>query len=72
MLHPVPIEERNPDNVFVLPLDYGIRNRLLDWIDEHTVGDFYVGSQLIYFVEDADATTYILFNMDERVKNDEF
>lgn len=63
--------ERNPDNVFVIPLKYDMRNRLLDWMDEHTVGDFYIGSQLLYFCEDQDATAYILFDMQTKVGNNE-
>lgn len=67
LLHPVPIEKRKRNNVFVIPMDYGLRNRLLDWMDDHTTGDFYIGSQLLYFCEDSDVTMYLLSGMDDKV-----
>lgn len=48
-----------------------IRMKVLEWIDENTEGDFYIGSQLLYFCEDIDATAYIMFDMQKRVDNNE-
>ena len=76
LLRPTPITERNADNVFVMPFDpkrkpYDMRKKVLEWIENSTEGDFYIGAQLLYFVEDIDAMSFILFDMQKRIDNNE-
>lgn len=58
-----PVKAEKPSNVFQCPLDYGVRNMILDWMDEHTSGEFYIGPNTIYFVEDKDAMAFKLWDV---------
>ena len=78
LLRPPHVAERNTDNVFVLPFEprdlrikIGLRRKVLKWIEENTEGDFYIGSQLLCFMADIDATAYILFDMQRKVDKNE-
>lgn len=76
LLKPVPIQNRNPDNVFAIPMGVKkgymhLRQFVLEWIEENTTGDFYVGAQLVYFCDDADAMAWTLYDMDAKVKEHE-
>ena len=81
LLRPPHVALRNPDNVFVMPFEtinhkgpkqsMELRTKVLQWIEDSTEGDFYIGTQLLVFMADIDAMAYILFDMQNRVdKND--
>jgi hypothetical protein len=58
-----PQTARRVENVFEFPLDYGLRNLVLDWIAVYTQGDYYIGANVLYFVEDQDAMAYRLYDV---------
>ena len=67
LLHPA--TATRAENVFSFPLDYGLRNRVLDWIAVYTVGEYYIGANVLYFNDDQDALAYTLYDVRNRAES---
>jgi len=65
LLHPVPATLAG--HLFAIPaMDWGVKKRMLLWISLNTVGEFYFGHNVLYFLNSKDAMAYTLFNVREK------
>jgi len=58
-----PVKAAREGNIFQFPLDYRLRNRVLDWLAAYTEGEFYLGPNILYFCNDKDAMAYTLYDV---------
>ncbi len=68
-----PVSVCKSSQLFDLPVTFatnGFRKLLVEWIAEHTVGEFYLSSTVLYFCEEQDAMAYKLY--DARAKCEMF
>ena len=61
LLHPA--TATRAENVFSFPLDYGLR------IAVYTVGEYYIGANVLYFNDDQDALAYTLYDVRNRAES---
>ena len=62
-----PPKHQTLDNIFTFPLDYGLRNRVLDWAMLRTGGKFFIGTSYLYFEDNNDA---MMFRLSDFVTRD--
>lgn len=70
-LHPPPLEERIHNHVFAINNDFKLRKRLIEWLEGHTSGMFYVGQGLIYLYDAQDVTMFVLSDLHNKIKKGE-
>jgi len=66
LLHPVVARQKG--HLFEVPRDYKKKRKIQDWLILYTVGEFYLGANVLYFLEAQDAMMYKLYDADNKFK----
>jgi len=66
LLHPVVARQRG--HLFEVPRDYMKKKKIKDWLVLYTTGEFYLGANVLYFLEAQDAMMYKLNDAENKFK----
>jgi len=65
LLHPV--VARQAGNLFEVPTTIKAKKNLREWLGTHTTGEFYLGANVLYFLNDKDAMAYTLYDVRNKI-----